>query len=195
MRKEDWRRKARELYKNNKVFRANVLLFLTGFEKESVFRWLLEEYDFNKNEANKIVEHLKKIRKKIKEKRMLKKVSEVKKRKWLELEEINDKTEVVVLFHEGCIRHIPAFDVLVRKDLKKPRLVKWLEKFSEDYTTDCDIVKLFLKKYKNFRYVFSQDLAHIFLINVGVIATLMDIARKFRTAVVVFEGDAGWESH
>jgi len=83
MRKEDWRRKARELYKNNKVFRANVLLFLTGFEKESVFRWLLEEYDFNKNEANKIVEHLKKIRKKIKEKRMLKKVSEVKKRKWV----------------------------------------------------------------------------------------------------------------
>jgi len=69
MRKEDWRRKARELYKNNKVFRANVLLFLTGFQKESVFRWLLEEYDFNKNEANKIVEHLKKIRKKIKEKR------------------------------------------------------------------------------------------------------------------------------
>lgn len=50
------------MYGSNRVFRGNVYLFLTGIQSESTFREVLKLYDFNEDEIDKIVEHLKKKR-------------------------------------------------------------------------------------------------------------------------------------
>jgi len=99
------------------------------------------------------------------------------------------KAEVIILVHESGVKHSPAFDVLARKSLKrkKPRLYKWLKERSEDYSIDCEIVKDFLKRSKGFEYIFSQDFGHIPIINSSVLATLLEIGRKFRTRVIFAE--------
>ncbi len=106
---------------------------------------------------------------------------------WIGEKEISKNTEVVILCHKSSTRNVIAFDVLVRKSIKKrkPRLYKWLKE--NEYKVNCDVAKLFLRKHKGFEYVFSQDFAHTLYFNVGVLNTLLQIARKFRTTLVLFE--------
>jgi len=111
----------------------------------------------------------------------------VRKRNWINEENINKNTEVVVLCHEGGYENAIAFDVFVRKDIKekKPRLYKWLK--DNEYEIDCEIAKMFKRRHKNFEYVFSNDFSHIFSFNVSVLNILLQIARRFRVVTILFE--------
>jgi len=108
---------------------------------------------------------------------------------WIGEKEINKRVEVIILCHESSTKDIIAFDVFVRKDIEKekPRLYRWLKSFSSDYETECSIAEMFQKRHRKYKYVFSQDFDHILYCNVGVLNTLLQIARKFKTAVVLFE--------
>lgn len=107
---------------------------------------------------------------------------------WIGKNEIKKNTEVVILCHESSTKDVIAFDVLIRKNIKKekPRLYKWIK--NQGYEMEeCEVVKLFLKKHKDFEYVCSEDFAHILFFNIGVLDTLLQISRKFRTVVILFE--------
>ena len=116
--------------------------------------------------------------------------------RWIGEKDIKKNTEVVILIHEGVSPNFLAFDIFVRKGIKrkKPKLYKWLKKHSDDYTVDCTIAESFAERHKSFEYVFSQDLAHITYFNVAVLLTLFKIYKKFRTAVVLFEETKGDEN-
>ena len=81
-----------------------------------------------------------------------------------------------------------AFDVFVRKDLKKerPRLFKRLEKWKDDYNADdCRYVEKFLESNEGYDYLFSNDLNHIIEINIAIIELIAWILHTFDTKVIV----------
>jgi len=105
------------------------------------------------------------------------------------------KVEVVFLFHR-IPNNIMAFDILIRNDMKekKPRLYKWLKKRTiesdlneKGYKVRWSIVKLFLKKHKNFEYVFSSDFDRIYYINVYMLHVLLQISQKFKVEVISYD--------
>jgi len=111
---------------------------------------------------------------------------------WIGKNKIKKNTEVVILCHESITKDVIAFDVLIRKSVKKkkPRLYQWLK--NQGYEIEgCKVVKLFLKIHKDFEYVCGEDFAHILFFYVGVLDTLLQISRKFRTVVVLFEIEEG----
>jgi len=55
-----------------------------------------------------------------------------------------------------------------------------------NYVSDeCPFVEEFLKKYKSYELLASDDLAHIFIFNCAVLYRLLEIYRRYKTGVVI----------
>ena len=98
--------------------------------------------------------------------------------------------DVVILLHEG-IRDSVSVDILAKKDFleKHRRIRKTLEGAFNYVSDECPFVKEFLKKYKSYELLASDDLAHIFIFNCAVLYRLLEIYRRYKTGIVIaYEG-------
>jgi len=95
--------------------------------------------------------------------------------------------DVVILLHEGGVRHSVSVDILAKKDFleKHKRIKKTLEDAFNYVSDKCPFVEEFLKKYKSYELLASDDLSHIFLFNCAVLYRLLEIYRRYKTGVVI----------
>ena len=99
--------------------------------------------------------------------------------------------DVVILLHEGVVRHSVSVDILAKKDFleKHKRIKKTLEDAFNYVSDKCPFVEEFLKKYKSYELLASDDLSHIFLFNCAVLYRLLEIYRRYKTGIVIaYEG-------
>gem|GEM_PF-5670465 len=98
--------------------------------------------------------------------------------------------DVVILLHEG-IRDSVSVDILAKKEFleKHKRIKKTLEDAFNYVSDECPFVEEFLKKYKSYELLASDDLAHIFIFNCAVLYRLLEIYRRYKTGIVIaYEG-------
>jgi len=102
--------------------------------------------------------------------------------------------DVVILLHEGGVKGDKiAIDILAKKEFleEHKRIRKTLEGAFNFVCDGCPFVKEFLRRYKSYELVASDDLAHIFIFNCAVLYRLLEIYRRYKAGIVIAyeEGD------
>lgn len=107
--------------------------------------------------------------------------------KFFGLEDINEKTEFVIVFHPTGVRSGLAIDIFVRKNVKKPRVIRDFQENFDYGMEECQVVEEFLKRFPEFRYLVSGDLMHIAPITLGVLYMLFKLYKNHKCVLVYAE--------
>jgi len=80
----------------------------------------------------------------------------------------------IILVHETGMYFGLAFDIFVKKEYYQE-----FEKYKEGlYDAECNYVKKFLEKHKDYEFLGSEDLVHVADVNIAILKFIVELAKN-----------------